>query len=45
MNQTQLRELRERLADRAAAAEGDHPLLLWVAAVSWAVVLVVFSFI
>ena len=45
MNQTQLRELRERLADRAAAAEGDHPLILWAAAVLWAFLLIVFSFV
>lgn len=45
MNQTQLREMRERLASRSAAAQEDPPLLLWVGAILWAVAFVLFCFI
>lgn len=45
MNRGELLEMRQRLAYRSAAMGDDHPILLWVGAILWAVVAVLFCFI
>jgi hypothetical protein len=45
MNRGDLDLMRQRLASRGASMGADHPLLLWVAAILWAVVAILFSFI
>lgn len=44
MNQRDLAEMRQRLAGRSAAAVEDSPLLLWVGALLWALLIVLMSF-
>jgi hypothetical protein len=44
MNRRELEAMRERLASRSAAIEEDSPLLLWVGAILWAVVVILFCF-
>lgn len=45
MNRGDLFEMRQRLASRSAAVGADHPLLLGVGAILWAVVAILFCFI
>ena len=45
MTRGELLKMRQRLASRSAALEPDHPILLWVGGILWAVLLVLFCFI
>ena len=44
MNRGELERMRQRLSGRSAAAGEDSPLLLWVGALLWALLIVLMSF-